>query len=112
MAILVHRCRFLMYFVARQHGTGNQVVGVAEAQHPGGPYKPAGHEPLVTQVCHTPFGLDLPWLSCCSAAMAGVKAAAGQVAAQERDPETGIRWTFQRWRSLAMMCIMGSLRGC
>ena len=39
-----------MYFVARQHGTGNQVVGVAEAQYPGGPYKPAGHQPLVTQV--------------------------------------------------------------
>ena len=44
------RAPYLMYFVARQHGTGNQVVGVAEAQYPGGPYKPAGCQPLVTQV--------------------------------------------------------------
>eukprot|EP00891_Asterochloris_glomerata_P007606 jgi/Astpho2/7606/Aster-x0326 len=43
------RAPYLMYFVARQHGTGNQVVGVAEAQYPGGPYKPAGRQPLVTQ---------------------------------------------------------------
>ena len=43
-----------MYFVARQHGTGNQVVGVAEAHQPGGPYKPAGRQPLVTQVRRVP----------------------------------------------------------
>ncbi len=41
--------RYLLYFTARERGSGVQCIGVAVGLQPRGPYRPAGDAPLVCQ---------------------------------------------------------------
>jgi len=47
--VLAHGGKYLLYFTAREAGTGLQCVGVAEAADPRGPFTSRAAEPLVCQ---------------------------------------------------------------
>lgn len=47
--VIRHKDRYLLYFTAKERGTGLQCVGVAEAGDPRGPFTSAATEPLVCQ---------------------------------------------------------------